>query len=1270
MDSINWSNYKEQDFLLFCNALLSFEIGKTFQGFSASGKDGGIDGLFEGSYDEFTGKFRFQYKFRSGVRSQAVSNLKSVVKKELSLINDENYFVLVTNIELLPQEKKELKDEFDSELQKLGKECSCWIWEGTKLFNLYLQFPLLELWLTDGFNSAQLREYPIVFSKYLTLEGFKPGTFHNMFIARSADILILESFLSDDRTIALVTGEAGIGKTRLVIEFFRSIIDERDDWSALVLQNRNIEFDKIRKALAGDRNYVILIDDAHTYSPEIIADIKRICDGASNKVKLILTARNLEAFKSLQLLKEYEKDEVLQVRLDNLSRPDTEELFRKYISGSNYENFITELVELSYGKPILVIAMLQAMYEGMPTSEIRKKGSLRGFVTGYFDSFYNELSTLTGWSKLQSKRILQHIVLIEPLNYSDSVIVKKIAEKHNVLGADLSVALKLLIDNGYVDGRWEQSVKPDYYSDIILSEIDQEHVVDFLAGFPEFFENMIINLSSVDEISGVETKALDKMLNSYVGYINGADTIELVHRVLNTVIKIAPYKPGVAIQAIQNYLNIVSIPEHVIYRELVEIGQFPNYSGDSGLAKVQELLVFLLHYSEHYDFVVRKALILYERTGETKISNIYAFSRRDVAEKFRFTAQQFIIQHFSKKIKKLSDKEAAFATSAFRQMLNLEFTFTGSSPSDRSTLIITTAYLPSTASVKKLRRSIIDLFIKMYDQSLAQVVTFEILKAILDVPRTILSTQRNEKPYVQNEEIETVFNFLEQKATLFELSERKEVQDKLHLYERWGIDTDLLPQIQKIQLRLHPKNLSEQISQLFTKAEIDILNPFDKDGQMSAKCDELIAMSSKEEMAVGLASALEGEAYPPHFFSPFLNRMIDSHPEYAKEFYLHITQNSPKLFDLYGATLLGGAYFTFKDEDFYWAQVKALQLRDTEAADNVLLTVYGRRVPGMTTIHEADTEVIIKIFNKKRTANNFSLASGLQSLIVAEHPEAMRICREFLSFAGQREAGMFFIWLSDNSKAEEAFLTDLVLNHTQRFSLSYELERSLNRALKFSGSDIVFEYLKSRFDLQMMVLKTQNKLSGYEYVPPGDYSHLFDDCLPDLKQEMFYKAVLWYLELDGPTERYFGKDLLEYLQPGKSLNAELIKWYSFKVEEIGNDLKLIARLMETWSIFHIKDESLVDLVTETFTIAHEYSDTQEESYKLVRQEGYLAITTLGVKSGAVGQPFKVDLDVQALLKNKITTMPDYLPATLFLRDVLKAVEAEINQSFDRDNFIW
>ncbi|MGH1516569.1 hypothetical protein [Chryseobacterium sp. JK1] len=158
MKTIDWSRFNSDIFTHFCNALLSFELGNKFVPFSAPGKDGGIDGQMITDNDHW----RFQYKFKTTPTKTALSSLKSDLKNESSkLTSDVSHYFLLTNVELLPNSIAELTSLWK---EITGGNVLFEIWDGAKLNTKIIAYPLLRLWLDEGFDTAQLTNYRDYFS--------------------------------------------------------------------------------------------------------------------------------------------------------------------------------------------------------------------------------------------------------------------------------------------------------------------------------------------------------------------------------------------------------------------------------------------------------------------------------------------------------------------------------------------------------------------------------------------------------------------------------------------------------------------------------------------------------------------------------------------------------------------------------------------------------------------------------------------------------------------------------------------------------------------------------------------------------------------------------------------------------------------------------------------------------------------------------------------------------------------------------------------------
>ena len=736
MEKINWSTYNGEVFQRFCNSLLSMEVGKSFLPYLASGKDGGVDGFFEGTYNGHEGKWRFQYKFHNVPRKQGFNYLKKDLKNEISNIKNEDHFVLVTNVELLPQEYQELTEIWNGSTKNVHLE----IWDGAKLFTLYLQFPILLEWFPDIPQTAQLQDYKVAFKSNLEGTHEYAGTFNVPFISREGEIAKLKEFLLGDQKMVIVSGEAGIGKTRMVIEFFKTVVDNIEEWVPLVLLNRNIDFDKIGRALSGNKKYIVLIDDAHEFSPEIIADMQKLSEIMNGKLKLILTARLLMAFTSLKLIKEYEKQKILSIKLDELTRAETKKLLSQLLEGHYYFNFLDELTHISHGKPILIVAIIRAAKNNVPIPESKTEEFLKDYVANYLDLFYDVITKESNTPKINLQKLLQFICLIEPFNYSDNNIISKIAQATSIENDVVLLVLSKLREGGLASGRYEQSIKPDYYSDMILMTMDTSLISSHLPDFIDFLGNIITNLSSVDEVKENKNSLLDTILSIYIKNITTSSALKAT-KILERVSTITYIKPDIAVSAIDLYLATIETEESLLKKDLKEYGNYHLQSPESATGRINHILFELLYYPKYYEFVYDATFRLYKSLGDSKVvAKVFEYTKRDYIDSYKLKRQNFFVSRFKEQFKDLSKDDLRFGLECCKMFLQHEFTSTSSDMENRNSLTITTYYLPNVTTVNNLRKKIIQLLIEIYDSSTEIALRKEVLEKLLDIPRGIFAT--------------------------------------------------------------------------------------------------------------------------------------------------------------------------------------------------------------------------------------------------------------------------------------------------------------------------------------------------------------------------------------------------------------------------------------------------------------------------------------------------------------------------------------------------
>lgn len=1279
MNNINWSNFDSTDFTLFCNALLTFEIGNDFIPFSAPGKDGGVDGKYIGEYDNGSGSWRFQYKFHQVARKQAYNSLKSQLKSEILNLKNENFFVLITNIELLPQERKELEDLFSDKTSNFLERIVFKIWDGAKLFALCVKYPLLELWLNEGFKTAQLQDYRDFFKKEMHLKEFEPGTLTNIFISRERDIDLLKEFIIDNSVLALIVGEAGIGKTRLVVEFFEKYIKQTKNWIALVLASKNIQFDILKKALSLDRNIIILIDDAHSYSSETISDLKRLAQAFEGKIKLILTARTLQANDSLRLIKEYEQEEFLKIELGNLEREETKQIFDSYLSESPYRHYINYLIELSYGRPILIVAILKAINENIPISRIREGGFLKDYVVKYFDSFYTTVGSQTEMSKLKLKRLLQNIALIEPFNYENSEIITELSTIHDIGIPEINLALKTLVDFSFVSGRFEQSIKPDFYSDILLLDINKDDASDYISQFNTLLDNIIFNLSSVDEVSNSDSSILNEILDKYVSWLLLNDDVDdlnyerklaLVIRIITTISRIVFVKPEIAKKAIEIYLKCIVDFNHPIAREVQQIksGFINHYAS---LEKILSILRDLNSLPKYFGFVLKAAVKLHELTGDKQIHNIYKYSKQDVINQFRLSKQNYFLDNMLGTAQKANGENFQFLLKVLKNMLSLDFTSAEPGSANSHSFVITTYCLPKSNTVKSFRLNVIKSLVLAYDMDFLADHRKSILDLILDIPRMIFATERNEAPFRHEEEINSVLNFLEQKANNFGIAAQKETFESLYWYVQWNIGEQFISQIERIKGLMEPKTLAEELVRTFRNSEIVLRDSNDIKKEFESKISELIKDDNYDEIANALYEFLSDQEYPPFHFHDFLRLLINKSPGHGLRFHDLLLEKRDRLYYQYASSILSITYFEMKEGMEYWNRIQKLESFNNSGFDNVILSIYGARVPGAVILTERDIELILNIVNKKDPENNFQLASALQSLISVEYPDVYSIISDYLERANQGDADMFFLRLSDNKIASADLVKNLVIRHSIPFYLTHQIERILIKVLNDFGADVIFDYLIARYYYKKKYVETHRTILDYEFVPNGDRSRLFNGR-EDVHEGLFFRSLDWYLEEDDEGGHlYYGKDIFEYLQPANSVSDHIYDKYNKILDTYAHDVIKLARIAESLEVFHTKNSNLVSLVLKgySFVLDFEESDDNIEALKDAHFKFYQALTSMGVKSGTAGQPFQVDLELRDLLVSELKKIPEHMESRSIVVSALNSINNEINRS-DFENETW
>ncbi|MDG6251269.1 DUF4062 domain-containing protein, partial [Methanocalculus sp.] len=133
-------------------------------------------------------------------------------------------------------------------------------------------------------------------------------------------------FLNSDKQILLIHGRGGIGKSKILFEFYKKIIDESEYKLWFLRDNAQFTADSFRQIPKNKRN-VIIVDDAHRQNN--LADLLNIISDNRQNIKLILSSRNygVNYLKSQAIRSGFEPCEIDTLpELDTLKREEMEEL--------------------------------------------------------------------------------------------------------------------------------------------------------------------------------------------------------------------------------------------------------------------------------------------------------------------------------------------------------------------------------------------------------------------------------------------------------------------------------------------------------------------------------------------------------------------------------------------------------------------------------------------------------------------------------------------------------------------------------------------------------------------------------------------------------------------------------------------------------------------------------------------------------------------------------------------------------------------------------
>ena len=551
-----------KDFERFCNLFLKKEVSSFVTVYGAEGPDKGIDAEFNGSYTDRNGKERsgswvFQYKYfdptkdKNYARKSLIRTMEGTKTKkgELEKANEAkcDHYVLMTNTLLTVGNVGKIEDAKNEKGYTFTLTC----WDSENLITMTDEFPYI-------LNSFRDMHLPIFLSWQDRFRDKVEGN-HELLrydydtFGREDKIDEFRTFVKNtDKRLLVMSGSGGIGKTKLAIEFAKTVEQEYRDYEPLFVHMAKEGFENALGDIPPNRRYVFFVDDAHDYL-DGLGGIKALLNSPEyNQSKAVLITR--KPFKaSLKgiFLYALPAQALAEIEIPKLPFEKTKELIQAKTQIRD-SALLNDLAKIGKDTPLIAVMVIYLFKKSIDLRNLTKdklvKLAFESYLKDIFSKYLPELSD-------QHRKLLDWFSGIEPVDVEDSRVSGKLAELLNIQTYEIEQYRDDLIGAGLLIqyGR-KQRVFPGPLSDYILwkkcflsnrrpSYFHKNLLDEFLPLFPI---NLIKNLARVEVIEGENSLLDDYIASLKTQVLKGDNAVR--ENVLEKLEGISYFRPEDAIE--------------------------------------------------------------------------------------------------------------------------------------------------------------------------------------------------------------------------------------------------------------------------------------------------------------------------------------------------------------------------------------------------------------------------------------------------------------------------------------------------------------------------------------------------------------------------------------------------------------------------------------------------------------------------------------------------------------------------------------------------